>query len=203
LLRRFAKEGYLAVAPDLMARQGSPADYDDDVELMVKHLLRRVGDQQVMQDLDGVLDWALENGVVIHRVGISGFSWGGRWAWLFAAHSRRPTAVVSWYGVLDDQYSQLLPDRALFPHHPIELVERLQVPVLGLYAGQDSVIPMRSVDEMRAALARRPVQEPEVDFAVYLSSVHGFHADWRDDYDADAAADAWTRGLCWLRAHGV
>jgi carboxymethylenebutenolidase len=200
--RRFAHEGYLVVAPDLMARQGDPADYDD-VELMVKQLLRRVGDEQVLADLSAVLDWAVANGGDADRIGVNAFSWGGRWAWLFATRDARPQAVVSWYGVLDDAYSDLLPDRALFPHHPIDVVDSIVAPVLGLYAELDAVIPMQSVDEMRAALAQRSSARPDVTIVTYPGAVHGFHADWRDDYDQASAEDAWNLALGWLREHGV
>jgi len=200
--RRFAHEGYLVVAPDLMARQGDPADFDD-VEELVTSLLRRVGDQQVLRDLDAVIDWAGTHGGDPNRIGVNGFSWGARWAWLLATRSTRPAAAVSWYGVLDDRYSSLLPDRSLFPHHPVEVAAEIRFPVLGLYAEKDAVIPMASVNEMRDSLARRPNTAPKVEIVTYPEAVHGFHADWRDDYDPAAAADGWRRTLEWLRAHAV
>jgi carboxymethylenebutenolidase len=200
--RRFAKQGYLSVAPDLMARQGNPADYDD-VERLVRDLLQRVGDLQVMADIGATIDWACANGGDSERIGINGFSWGGRWAWLYASQSDRPAAVVSWYGVLDDQYSHLLPDRTLFPEHPIDRVEKLRVPILGIYGELDTVIPLQSVHAMQERLADRADPTPDAEIDIYPHAPHGFHADWREDYDAEAAAAAWERCLGWFRAHGV
>ena len=199
--RRFAHEGYLAVAPDLMARQGDP-DAFPDVEELVTGLLQHIPDEQVMTDLDAVRQWAVTHGGDPQRTGINGFSWGGRWTWLYAAHAAL-NAAVAWYGVLDDTRSRLHPDKRLFPHHPIDLAAQFRTPVLGLYAGQDAVVTPDTVDAMRAALAARAGQAPEVEFVVYPDAVHGFFADYRDDYDPQSAEDAWRRALAWLRRHGV
>ncbi|MEV7046288.1 dienelactone hydrolase family protein [Amycolatopsis sp. NPDC051061] len=199
--RRFAHAGYLAVVADLMAPQGDPDDFAD-VDRLVTDLLQHIPDEQVMADLDAVLDWATANGGDAGRVAVNGFSWGGRWTWLFAAH-RQVAAAVSWYGVLDDSVSNLQPDRALFPHHPIDLAGALRTPVLGLYAGKDEVVPVATVDAMRSALAARAVPGPEVEFAVFPDAVHGFFADYRDEFSPADAPVAWARALRWLREHGV
>jgi carboxymethylenebutenolidase len=196
--RRFAHEGFFAVAPDLMARQGDPAAYDD-VNRLVVELLQHIPDEQVMADLDGVLEWAVTHGGDPARATVNGFSWGGRWAWLFAAHSQALAAAVSWYGVLDDTRSGLYPDRKLFPHHPIELADQLKTPTLGLYAAQDKVVTIDTVEAMKAAVAARPSDEPAVEFTVYPDAGHGFHADYRDDYDKASALDGWRRAVAWLR----
>ena len=199
--RRFAKEGYLAVAPDLMARQGDPATFADVGEL-VTELLQHIPDEQVMTDLDGVLGWAFAHGGDRRRAGVSGFSWGGRWTWLYAARTAL-AAAVSWYGVLDDTRSGLFPDKRLFPRQPVDLAAELKTPVLGLYAGRDAVVTPDTVDTMRAALAARPDAGPRVEFVMYPGAVHGFFADYRDDYDEAAATDGWKRAVAWLREHGV
>ena len=199
--RRFAHQGYLAVAPDLMSRQGDPAAFGD-VDQLVTELLQHIPDEQVMTDLDAVRAWATSHGGNDRRVGVSGFSWGGRWTWLYAAHTPM-AAAVSWYGVLDDTTSGLYPDRTLFPRHPIDLVTDLRTPVLGLYAQQDQVIPVETVDAMRAALAARPAGAPDAEIVVYPDAVHGFFADYRDDYHPVHAPDAWQRALAWLRDHGL
>ncbi|WP_405984123.1 dienelactone hydrolase family protein [Streptomyces sp. NBC_00872] len=200
--RRFAHEGYLAVTPDLMARQGDAAAFVDDVDRLVSELLQHIPDEQVMADIDAAVKWAVANGGDSTRVGVNGFSWGGRWAWLHAAHARL-NAAVSWYGVLDDASSGLYPGRELFPRHPIDLAAELKTPVLGLYAEKDAVIPVAGVTGMKAALEARPADAPEVEFTVYPGAVHGFHADYRDDYSPVAAPDGWQRALGWLRRHGV
>ncbi|WP_410595619.1 dienelactone hydrolase family protein [Amycolatopsis sp. lyj-23] len=199
--RRFAHEGYLAIAADLMAPQGDPDDFAD-VDRLVTELLQRIPDEQVMSDLDAVLHWATAHGGDATRVGVNGFSWGARWTWLFAAR-RQFAAAVSWYGVLDDSVSNLQPDRALFPRHPIDLVGELRTPVLGLYAGKDAVIPEATVEAMRLALAARATPAPEVEFVVFPGAAHGFFADYRDEYSATDAPVAWARALGWLREHGV
>jgi len=201
ITRRFAHAGYLAVAADLMAPQGDPDDFAD-VDRLVTELLQHVPDEQVMSDLDAVLDWATANGGDAARVGVNGFSWGGRWTWLYAAH-RQVAAAVSWYGVLDDSASNLQPDRALFPKHPIDLAGELRTPVLGLYAGKDEVIPIATVEAMQSALAARPTQAPEVEFVVFPDAAHGFFADYRDEFSPADAPAAWARALDWLREHGV
>ncbi|MER6442336.1 dienelactone hydrolase family protein [Streptomyces sp. NPDC001185] len=199
--RRFAYQGYLAVAPDLMSRHGDPSSFDD-VDRLVTDLLQHIPDRQVLADIDATVDWATANGGDAKRVGVNGFSWGGRWTWLYAAHARR-AAAVSWYGVLDDTTSGLHPSRELFPRHPIDLAAELKTPVLGLYAQHDAVVPVSGVAAMRSELDARPAESPEVEFVVYPDAVHGFHADYRDDYGPAAAADGWKRALDWLRRHGV
>ena len=199
--RRFAKEGYLAVAPDLMARQGDPATFND-VNKLVTDLLQHIPDEQVMTDLDGVLAWAVTHGGDRRRTAASGYSWGGRWTWLYAARTTL-AAAVAWYGVLDDTHSRLYPDKRLFPHHPVDLAAGLKTPVLGIYAGRDAVVTPDTVDTMRTALAARPQDEPRVEFVMYPDAVHGFFADYRPEYDAASAADGWKRALAWLRDHSA
>ena len=199
--RRFARQGYLAVAPDLMSRQGDAASYTD-LDLLVTEVLQRIPDDQVMADLDAVLAWAADHGGDRRRAAVNGFSWGGRWAWLYAAHAEL-AAAVSWYGVLDDTDSGLHPDRALSPRHPLDLAGELRTPVLGLYAEEDRVVPVRTAEAMRAALDARPQGGPEAELVVYPGAAHGFFADYRDEYDPSSAPDAWARALVWLRRHGA
>jgi carboxymethylenebutenolidase len=199
--RRFAKRGYLAVAPDLMSRQGDPSAFDD-LGKLVTDLLQHIPDEQALADVDAVLAWAKAHGGDSARVGISGFSWGARWTWLYAA-SQQLSAAVAWYGVLDDAPSGLYPDRALAPRHPIDVAGDLKTPVLGLYAAQDAVIPVSEVYDMQKRLAARPAGAPEVEFVIYPEAVHGFFADYRDDYHPTAGPDAWQRALAWLHEHGL
>ncbi|MEU0156674.1 dienelactone hydrolase family protein [Micromonospora fulviviridis] len=199
--RRLAHEGYLAIAPDLMARQGDPADHPDINDLLAT-VLHKIPDEQVMNDLDAVRSWAVRHGGDEQRVGFVAFSWGGRWAWLYSARTALAAGVV-WYGVLDDSLPGLLPDRSLAPTNPVEIADTIQTPVLGLYAGKDAVIPVSALETVQQALARRPENAPAAELVVYPDTVHGFHADFRDDYDADAAADSWDRALRWLRNHNL
>jgi carboxymethylenebutenolidase len=84
--RRFAKAGYLAIAPELFQRQGDPTAYGEMAKLMAE-VVSKVPDAQVMGDLDAAVKWAGANGGNTAKVGITGFCWGGRITWLYAAHN--------------------------------------------------------------------------------------------------------------------
>ena len=195
--RRLAKQGYLAIAPELYARQGDPRQYKDIQEVLAK-VVSKVPDTQVLADLDACVAWAQAHGGDTARLGITGFCWGGRIVWLYAAHNRQVKAGVAWYGRLVGQPSELSPT------NPIDLAGRLYAPVLGLYGGTDASIPLATVDQMRMALADSgdPASK-ESKFQVYGDAGHAFHADYRPSYRKDAAEDGWQRMLAWFRKHGV
>jgi carboxymethylenebutenolidase len=191
--RRFAKEGYLALAPDLYVRQGDPAAYPVITDLM-REVVAKVPDQQVMTDLDAVVAWAGANGGDTRKLGITGFCWGGRITWLYSAHNPAVKAGVAWYG-------RLVGDKtANTPRHPVDIANGLKAPVLGLYGGKDAGIPLASVEQMKAALAEAGSKSA---FVVYPDSGHAFHADYRPSYVEADAKDGWKRCLGWLRQHGV
>ncbi|HVL76139.1 MAG TPA: dienelactone hydrolase family protein [Noviherbaspirillum sp.] len=191
--RRFAKLGYLALAPELFVRQGDPSKYTSIPELQ-KEIISKVPDAQVMADLDGCVDWAARNGGDTRRMGITGFCWGGRITWLYAAHNPMVRAGVAWYGRLVGQQSELT------PRHPVDVAPKLTVPVLGLYGGKDSGIPLDSVEKMKAALAEG---KSGSDFVIYDNAGHAFHADYRPSYVEADAKDAWQRCVAWFKRHGV
>ena len=194
LCRRFAKQGYLAIAPELYARQGDPSKYQDWKQLFAE-LVSKVPDAQVMSDLDAAVAWAAKSGAGDPaRVAVTGFCWGGRITWLYAAHSKTLKAGVAWYGRLDGRHTELQ------PQYPIDVAAVLHAPVLGLYGGKDQGIPLTDVDAMKAALAA--AKSPS-EIVVYPDAGHGFLADYRPSYDAHAAADGWARCLAWFKAHGV
>ena len=191
--RRFAKEGYLALAPDLYVRQGDPAAYPVITDLM-REVVAKVPDQQVMTDLDAVVAWAGTNGGDTRRLGITGFCWGGRITWLYSAHNPAVRAGVAWYG-------RLVGDKTVnTPRHPVDIADTLKVPVLGLYGGKDAGIPLTSVEQMKAALAEGGSKSSIV---VYPGSGHAFHADYRPSYVEADAKDGWKRCLAWFRQHGA
>ena len=196
--RRFAKAGYLAIAPDLYARQGDASRYTDIGKLMAE-VVSKVPDAQVMDDLDGAVQWAKANGGNINKLAVTGFCWGGRITWLYAAHNKQVKAGVAWYGRLVGATN------ALTPKQPIELAASLKAPVLGLYGGQDGGIPLTTVNEMKDALAaakgNHAAQASE--FVVYPQAPHAFHADYRPSYRKDAAEDGFARALAWFKAKGV
>ena len=194
--RRFAKAGYLAIAPELFARQGDPSQYGEMAKLMAE-VVSKVADAQVMGDLDGAVQWAGANGGNAKKVGITGFCWGGRITWLYAAHSPNVKAGVAWYGRLVGASTPLT------PKHPVDIAPILHSPVLGLYGGQDSGIPLDTVDKMKAALAGGSAAAKASQFVVYPDAPHAFHADYRPSFRKEPAEDGWKRALVWFKVNGV
>ncbi len=198
--RRFAQAGYLAIAPELYARQGDPGSYGEIAKLWTE-IVAKTPDAQVMGDLDGAVQWAGAHGGNVHQVGITGFCWGGRITWLYAAHSRYAKAGVAWYGSLVGEAS----DRS--PRHPLDLAAQLKAPVLGLYGGQDGGIPLTDVNQMKDALTdagrHGNAAAKGSEFVVYPQAPHAFHADYRPSYRQDAAVDGFQRALAWFKGHGV
>lgn len=193
--RRLAQEGYLALAPQLYARQGDASTYTEASKLMAE-LVSKVPDEQVMLDLDATLAWAGQHGGDLQRAAITGFCWGGRITWLYAA--RGPVkAGVAWYGRLEGQAT------ANTPRHPVELAAQLKAPVLGLYGGQDGGIPVASVARLQEALTTGSPAAKASSLVLYPEAGHAFHADYRPSYRAADAQDGWARLLQWLRQHGV
>ncbi len=193
--RRLARAGYLAIAPEMYARQGDPAKYPDIAKLMAE-VVAKVPDAQVMADLDGAVAWATAHGGDAARVGITGFCWGGRTTWLYAAHGP-VKAGVAWYGRLVGNASTLT------PRQPVDIAPTLKAPVLGLYGEKDGGIPLDTIDKMKAALASGSAAAKASQFVVYPDAPHAFHADYRPSYRAEAAEDGWKQALAWLKAHGV
>jgi carboxymethylenebutenolidase len=191
--RRLAKVGYLAVAPALFAREGDVSKLGT-VQDIVANVVSRVPDAQVMSDLDATAAWATRSGGNAKEIAITGFCWGGRVVWLYAAHSAGLKAGVAWYGRL------VGPTDALHPQNPIDLVATLHAPVLGLYGGADAGIPQDSIDKMREALKAAKVP---TEIIVYPDAPHGFHADYRDSYRSEPASDGWRRMLAWFNRWGV
>jgi len=198
--RRFAKAGYLAIAPDLYARQGDASAYPQMAALM-SEVVSKVPDAQVLADLDGAVAWAGENGGNLKKVGITGFCWGGRITWLYAEQSNKVKAGVAWYGRLVGTASDLT------PKNPLDLAAGLKAPVLGLYGGQDGGIPLTTINQMKDALAEAGAHGNAAakasEFVVYKDAPHAFHADYRPSYRKEAAADGFARALAWFKGHGV
>jgi carboxymethylenebutenolidase len=193
---RFARQGYLAIAPELFVRQGDASAYGEIARLQAE-VISKVPDAQVMGDLDATVAWAAAHGGDTSRLGITGFCWGGRITWLYAAHRPTVKAGVAWYGRLVGNVTPLT------PRHPVELAGELKAPVLGLYGGADGGIPLDTVEQMKTALAAGSAAARRSEFVVYPDTPHAFHADYRPSFRAGPAADGWTRCLAWLRAQGV
>ncbi len=192
--RRFAKLGYLAIAPELFARQGDVSKLTDIKDIIAK-VVSKVPDAQVMTDLDATVAWAKKSGKGdTAKLGITGFCWGGRVVWLYAAHNKDLKAGVAWYGRLVGK-----PDE-LHPKHPVDLADSLKAPVLGLYGAADMGIPVATVEQMRKAVKDA---EKTAEIVVYPDTPHGFNADYRPSYRKDKAEAGWKRLLEWFKKYGV
>ncbi len=194
--RRLAHQGYLAVAPELFARQGDPSKYTEIPKLQAE-VIGKVPDAQVQGDLDATAAWAAANGGDADKLGILGFCWGGRQVWLYAAHNPKLKAGAAWYGQLAGEPSELKPKSV------ISLVNELKAPVLGAYGGKDAGIPQADVDRMRVALAQGPAAAKASRIDVYPDAPHAFHADYRPSYRKAEAEQAWTRMLDWFKQNGL
>lgn len=194
--RRFARAGYLAIAPELFVRQGDAQGYGEMAKLIAE-VISKVPDAQVLGDLDATVKWAAANGGDASKLGVTGFCWGGRQTWLYAAHNPAVKAGVAWYGRLVGQTSELN------PKHPVDVAGQLQGPVLGLYGGADTGIPLDTVDKMKAALAAGNAAARASTFVVYPDAPHAFHADYRPSFRKEPAEDGWKRALAWFQQHGV
>ncbi len=194
--RRFAKAGYLAIAPELFQRQGDAQSYGEMAKLMAE-VISKVPDAQVLGDLDATVKWAAANGGDVRKLAVTGFCWGGRQTWLYAAHNKNVKAGVAWYGRLVGAQNDLT------PKNPIDIAAHLAGPVVGLYGGADSGIPLETVEKMKGALAAGDAAARASKFVVYPDAPHAFHADYRPSYRKEAADDGWKRALDWFKANGV
>jgi carboxymethylenebutenolidase len=192
--RRLAKLGYLAAAPELYYRQGDASKLPDNKEIFAQ-IVSKVPDAQVMSDLDATVAWARGLGLAHKsKLAITGFCWGGRIVWLYAAHNQGLKAGVAWYGRVVGDKSNMTPT------NPIDVVDRISAPVLGLYGGADAGIPNETVDRMRAALKAAGKKS---DIHTYPDTPHAFNADYRPSYRKEQAEDGWKRLRAWLKKNGV
>lgn len=198
--RRFAKRGYVAVAPDLFGRQGDVSRLKEQADIM--RVVAQVPDDQVLSDLDAAAAAAVARGRGdAEKVGLVGFCWGGRVAWLYAAHAPTLKGAVAFYGRLVGGAGD-----PVHPRNPVDTAGELKAPVLGLYAAQDAVISGADVQAMRQALASAGPKNPAAEKSyihVYNNVGHGFFADYRATYDRAAANDAWHRVEVALDSYGL
>ena len=194
ICRRFAKLGHVAIAPEMYARQGDVSKIENIQEIVAK-VVSKVPDSQVMPDLDAAVAYAVKNANGdASKLGITGFCWGGRIVWLYAAHNPKLKAGVAWYGRL------VGPPSANTPKHPVDIAAQLNAPILGLYGADDQGIPQDTVEKMRAAL-KDGGKSGEI--VVYPKTQHGFYADYRPSYHKENAADGWKRLQAWFKKYGA
>jgi len=197
--RRFAGEGFVAIAPDYFDRAGDPAPLTEFAQ--IREIVATANHEQVMGDTQGTIDWLKAQRFVRRdAIGITGFCWGGTVVWMAAALSPDIKAGVAWYGRVVRPAAGGWGAEEERPW-PYDIAATIHAPVLGLYAENDRGIPLESVENMRAALsaADNPTGS---EIIVYPGVQHGFHADYRESYNAEAAADGWARCLAWFREHG-
>jgi len=200
--RRLAQQGYLAIAPELFARQGDVSKLSDMKD--IREIVGKAPDAQVIGDLDAAWSWAQgapagKDGAKGDpaRLGITGFCWGGRITWLYAAHNPALKAGVAWYGrIVGDKND-------LHPHNPIDVAPALKAPVLVLYGAEDQGIPAATVADMQKALAGGGPASRKSEIKLYPGAGHAFFADYRPSYRKQAAEDGWAKMLAWIKSHGV
>jgi carboxymethylenebutenolidase len=191
--RRLAKQGYLAIAPDLFVRQGNAAAYTE-IPKLIAEVVSKASDAQVNGDLDATVAWAAANGGDTARLGITGFCWGGRTTWSYVAHNPKVTAGVAWYGPVARSY--FAGDKSV-----VDRAASIKAPVLGLYGAADTGIPVETLTQLEAAL--KAAGNTKSEFVVYPDTPHAFYADYRPSYRKAAADDGWARALAWFKKNGV
>lgn len=197
ICRRLAHLGYLAVAPELFARQGDPSKYTEIGKLQAE-VVSKVPDKQVMSDLDASAKWAGANGGDPAKLGIVGFCWGGRMVWLYSAHNPKLKVGAAFYGPLRGKT-----DPELRPVFPVDLQAKLHAPIRGAYGGKDTGITQDDVQAMRTALSQGDAAARASVIDVYPEAGHAFHADYRPSYRKAEAEQAWQRMLDWFKQHGL
>lgn len=195
--RRFAKLGYMAIAPNLYSREGDVSQMTNFQDIISK-VVSKVPDAQVMSDLDATVAWAKKNSGNDKKLSITGYCWGGRIVWLYAAHNKKLDAGAAWYGRLVPAPNA--PANSLQPKQPIDVVKDISAPVIGLYGGLDTGIPLDGVQRMQDELKKG---KSKSEIVVYPNAGHGFLADYRQGYNKEAAEDAWKKMLDWFKKNGA
>jgi carboxymethylenebutenolidase len=194
ICRRLAKAGYCAVAPELYARQGDLSTMTD-AKLIIRDVISKTPDAQWMADLDAAASWAVSaSRGDPARIGTMGWCRGGRGVWLYAAHRRDLKAAVAWYGPVGGDRTEIQPRTGT------DVAAEINAPILALYGGADTGIPVATVE---AARDKAVAAGKSVELVVYPEAPHGFHADYRPSYRPVEAKDGWARALSFLKSHGV
>ncbi len=195
--RRFAKLGYLAIAPALYARQGDVKTIKEIRELQ-RDIFSKIPDAQAMTDLDSTVAWAKKNSGNTKKLSITGFCWGGRIVWLYSAHNKDVDAGAAWYGRLISDPKT--PKNPVQPTMPIDIAKDLKVPVIGFYGGLDQGIPQDTVQRMQDELKKG---KSKSEIIVYPNANHGFHADYRPSFNKEASEDAWKKLQEWFKKNSA
>ncbi len=196
--RRFAKLGFMAIAPALYARQGDVSSIAD-IKQINRDVFSKIPDTQSMADLDATVEYAKKSGAGnTKKLSITGFCWGGRIVWLYSAHNKNVDAGAAWYGRLAATANS--PKNPAQPTVPLDYAKNLTVPVIGLYGGLDTGIPLNTVHQMQDELKKG---KSKSEIVVYPNAKHGFHADYRESYNRESAEDAWKKMIDWFKKNGA
>jgi carboxymethylenebutenolidase len=194
VVRRAAKAGYFAISNEPYFRIGELWKMTEIKEVLAG--ANKLTDEQAFADLDAVVAWAgKQPRANAAKLGITGFCRGGRMVWMYTAHQKKIKAGVAWYGGL----SPALPAQ---PLTPMDVTDKLHAPILGLYGGADTGIPLERVNMLRAGLLAFGKDKQSI-IHVYDGMPHAFNADYRPSYRKEAAEDGWKRMLAWLKKNGV
>jgi carboxymethylenebutenolidase len=189
ITKRLADAGWLAVAPALFHRQGSPVFDYGDYEKMFP-VFKELTADGVGVDVDATIAAIGERGIPKEKTGIVGFCMGG--TVVFHTVSRVPLgAGVTFYG------GGVGEGRFGFPSC-IDAAPNLKAPWLGLYGDLDKGIPVDEVEALRVAVKQSPV---DAQIVRYPEADHGFNCDARESFHAPSAGDAWERTLAWFDKH--
>ncbi len=190
--RRFAKLGYMAVATELYARNGDLSKASGFEQ--IGPIIAAAPTATTFTDLDSSAAWAAANKGSADRLGVTGFCRGGRLTWLYASHNPKLKAAVAWYGPI------MGPTSDIQPIGPLDVADKLDCPLLGLYGAKDTGI---KVEDVEKAAAKAKAAGKTVEIVVYPDAGHGFHADYRPSYVVADAADGWNRLQAWFKKYGV
>ncbi|MCR2747758.1 dienelactone hydrolase family protein [Limnobacter parvus] len=196
--RRLAQAGFYALSPEIFFRHSEPGQYAT-VAAIIENVISKMDDAQVMADLDKCVEFASSEGANAQKLAVTGYCWGGRITWLYAAHQPAVKAGVAWYGRLVGAETELT------PRHPVNIASELKAPVLGLYGSEDSSIPLDTVEQMRSALksADGNPNAKASSITVFDKAQHGFHADYRPTYNSAVAKQAYNQALEFLRGKNL
>lgn len=194
MLRRFAAEGYVALAPDLYSREGIPCTKERWTKEDIRSAWRSLPDRRVLGDLEGALEHlARDPAVDPARLGAVGFCMGGNYAYLLGCTSLRLRAVVDFYGRF--VYPELSANK---PVQPLDLALNLSCPLLAIFGETDPSISIEEVARFRETLERAARDATVV---VFPGVGHGFLSERRASHDPRAAARAWELAVDFLREH--
>ncbi len=195
MCRRLARLGYVGVTLDPFFRFGDLTKLTEIRAVVTE--ANKLADPVMLGDLDALVAFVeTQPKVNARKIGVTGMCRGGRSVWMFAAHSKKIKAGVAWYGGLN-------PVPGTMPKTPHDVAADLHAPVLGLYAGADSGIPVAEVARLQEVLKGGNKNARASRFILYPGVPHAFHADYRPSYRKEAAEDGWQQMLAWFKAHGV